>query len=241
MIEQINSTFYQYEYDRNQQLYYTRSPSPFLRSQLPPPQPPPSPHSFLSEEGNPSYITLEVQPRINVDYSIGNTLHVAVSSVSPQPGTSGLNNYRAPSPSVFADLNLPIIVDDSTDDDSTVDFEEYIRERRQRELNQGGEVLVTVDTEPSGGDYQQQAEQPSQQQQQQQEQEHHLLICNICIESSLTDRPTVLGCGHMYHNDCLLRWIAIQTEILHDEGLPQRNTCPNCRALVDPNNLILLK
>ena len=44
--------------------------------------------------------------------------------------------------------------------------------------------------------------------------------CMICLEDMKTD-IAVLSCGHIFHYDCLSKWVAKQA------------TCPLCRAPVD--------
>ena len=47
--------------------------------------------------------------------------------------------------------------------------------------------------------------------------------CSICLETrESSDNITITGCGHMFCTSCLLKHLAI------------RNTCPNCRADIEP-------
>jgi hypothetical protein len=47
--------------------------------------------------------------------------------------------------------------------------------------------------------------------------------CSICLETrESSDNVTITGCGHMFCTSCLLKHLAI------------RNTCPNCRADIEP-------
>ncbi len=46
------------------------------------------------------------------------------------------------------------------------------------------------------------------------------MICSICTE--ICNNHTIMGCGHKFHEDCLMNWLRIN------------NSCPNCR-LNDPS------
>jgi hypothetical protein len=42
--------------------------------------------------------------------------------------------------------------------------------------------------------------------------------CSICLETP--DDCTQLKCGHVYHKECIHKWLKI------------KNTCPNCRKIM---------
>lgn len=58
--------------------------------------------------------------------------------------------------------------------------------------------------------------------------------CTICSESFDSDKQKkncVTPCGHIYHHDCLTRWLQ---ELIYSNGT---NSCPNCRSYVSLNFL----
>jgi len=42
-------------------------------------------------------------------------------------------------------------------------------------------------------------------------------ICSICLEDLKYDKCVVLNCEHIYHKDCIQKW------------LKKNDSCPNCR------------
>ena len=42
-------------------------------------------------------------------------------------------------------------------------------------------------------------------------------ICSICLEKLKDDKCVILNCEHIYHKDCIKKW------------LKKNETCPNCR------------
>lgn len=42
-------------------------------------------------------------------------------------------------------------------------------------------------------------------------------ICSICLEKLKMDKCVILSCEHIYHKDCIQKW------------LKKNDSCPNCR------------
>ncbi len=44
--------------------------------------------------------------------------------------------------------------------------------------------------------------------------------CGICLETTQSSRDCRLGCGHIYHSNCICKWII------------RKNECPLCRVVI---------
>ncbi len=53
--------------------------------------------------------------------------------------------------------------------------------------------------------------------------------CSICLSTIIPKTQMILGCGHIFHKDCLVGWIQ-----------QDKDTCPMCRQPMDVNSLIIL-
>ena len=58
--------------------------------------------------------------------------------------------------------------------------------------------------------------------------EHICVICYDGIEDSLRTRGA--NCTHEFHEACLVRWVRTQRELAREDGVPQTENCPLCRA-----------
>ena len=56
-------------------------------------------------------------------------------------------------------------------------------------------------------------------------------VCSICCEhlNVVTDVVSVVECGHLFHGDCLQKWMAT---------CKNKATCPNCRIKIDRRRVI---
>jgi hypothetical protein len=51
--------------------------------------------------------------------------------------------------------------------------------------------------------------------------------CSICMSDENDNDKGTLPCGHTFHNHCITQWF-----------LSSKNTCPNCRHIIDVNTLL---
>lgn len=53
--------------------------------------------------------------------------------------------------------------------------------------------------------------------------------CCVCMEEMTRPTTLKLGCGHMFHTDCMIKW-----------GQQGKDTCPMCRAPMDTSSLMVI-
>jgi hypothetical protein len=53
--------------------------------------------------------------------------------------------------------------------------------------------------------------------------------CSVCMDEMTRQTTLKLGCGHMFHTNCMIQW-----------GKQGKDTCPLCRAPMDPDSLLTI-
>ena len=55
------------------------------------------------------------------------------------------------------------------------------------------------------------------------------VLCSICLEDVSTDDGVKLSCSHVFHRQCIDRWL---------QSPSAQNCCPNCRASLNERNVV---
>lgn len=121
------------------------------------------------------------------------------------------------------------------------DFETTIQRRRDHHEEGDNEANILMEQSRLRAVYEQQRQRQQQEQQQpvqqqpaqqqpvqQQQPVPREIVCTICFDNALTERPVVVRSGHCFHFDCLADWVEYDS------------TCPNCRYPTSLNRCALL-